>query len=99
MPASPSIQQIPEFAATTPSKPFPATAVDITFGFLPYGDYLGGCVNFTLDSKKGPPPEIAAKMFISQHFHGCHGTRGGQEAKTAWKPFSGRALYKNGQLS
>src|SRR5579863_10536901 len=42
MPASPSIQQMPEFAATIPSRPFPATAVGIAFVSPFFGGGLAG---------------------------------------------------------
>jgi hypothetical protein len=54
---------MPEFAATTPSRPFPATAVDIAFG-SPLAMIFAVAANLPVLSQ-GPAPENTVKMFIT----------------------------------
>src|SRR6266702_1299760 len=71
MPASPSIQQMPEFAATMPSSPFPATAVAIITGCSEF-KWLEWCSVETGHGRGQALSKKTAKLFIAQRFHGCH---------------------------
>src|SRR5579863_3985233 len=79
MPASPSIQQMPELAATMPSSPLPATAVAIFDQCSKIGVECLQCEDVPVRHQNSHHSATGqtiskntTKLFIAQRFDACH---------------------------